>query len=410
MSGATPTTGCRSCGARELVEVCALGDQPLANALPAQPDRDGDRFPLTMALCTACGLAQLTVSVDPERLFADYAYFSAYSPAVGQNARQLVERVVSGRDLGADDLVVEAASNDGYLLRNYVAAGVPVLGVDPAANVAAVAEEAGVPTLVAFFGSDAARRLRAEGRTASVYHANNVLAHVPDLNGFVEGIRTILRDDGVAIIETPYLRELVEHLEYDTIYHEHLCYYSLTALDALFARHGLDIVDVELIELHGGSLRLFAVPAGAGERRVTVTEMLADEDRLGVARLSYFTDFAERVDSLRRRQRDLLTSLVADGASVAGYGAAAKATVALNAIGLGSETVSFVVDRSPYKMGRYIAGTDVPVLPVDALFERRPDYLVLFAWNFATEIMEQCTAYAEAGGRFIVPVPDVRIV
>lgn len=410
MSTVTATTGCRSCGAPDLAEICDLGNQPPANALPLSPDTELDRHPLTVVMCARCGLAQLTVSVDPGELFSDYAYHSSYSPSVGASAAALVHRLVSERRLGPGDLAMEAASNDGYLLRHYVQAGIPVLGVDPAANIAEVAEADGVPTVVDFFGVDVARRLRDAGHRATVFHANNVLAHVPDLNGFVAGIPIVLADDGRAVIETPYLKELVERLEYDTIYHEHLCYYSLTSLDALFQRHGLSIVDVERIPLHGGSLRLFVAHHGAAARTDSVHAMLDEEQDTGMGTVEYFRDFGSRVAALQTRQRAVLCDLVSSGATVAGYGAAAKATVTLNALGLGADTVAFVVDRSPHKQGRFIAGTDIPVLPVDALTDRRPDYTVIFAWNFADEIIRQCAAYRSAGGRFIVPVPDVAIV
>jgi SAM-dependent methyltransferase len=400
---------CRGCGSPDLHQVLSLGDQPPANALTSAPDEPVTARPLDLLLCTACALVQLGVTVDPDELFLDYPYFSSFSPTVEANAAALVAQVVRERGLGPADLAVEVASNDGYLLRNYLPAGVRVLGVDPARNVAPAAEAAGVRTVTEFFTRDLAEHLAAE-QPASVVHANNVLAHVPDVNDLVAGIAAILAPDGVAIIETPSLQELVGRLEYDTIYHEHVYYYSATAVRTLFARHGLDLVRVERIPIHGGSLRLYAMRSGAAPADASVGRVLAEEAEAGVAGLSYFADFAARVDDLRARQRAFIDEVLGRGASLAGYGAAAKATVMLHAIGASVTEVAFVADRSPHKQGRYLPGTGIPIVAPEVLTERAPDYTLLFVWNFADEVIAQCADYRRAGGRFVVPVPDVRVV
>ena len=403
---------CRSCGSSRLDPVLSLGSTPLANSLLDDDTltRPEARYPLDLVFCPACTLVQITLSVPPEEMFEEYAYFSSFADTVVENARVISTRLVAERSLGPDDLAMEIASNDGYLLRNYVEAGVPVLGVDPARNIASVAEENGVPTVCEFFGTAVAARLRAEGRRASVLHANNVLAHVPDVNGVVEGIATILADDGVAVIETPYVRDLVDELEFDTIYHEHLFYYSAHALVALFERAGLEIVDVEHLPIHGGSLRVFVAHAGATPPTAAVADLLAAERDAGMLTIGYYRDFAARVDRLCERLRGLLADLKGGGHTIAGYGAAAKGATLCNYAGIGPETIDFVVDRNVHKQGRYMPGVRLPIVDPAALLDRRPDYLLLLAWNFADEIIGQQQEYAAGGGRFLVPVPEPRVV
>jgi SAM-dependent methyltransferase len=406
----TPITRCRSCGSADLHPVCSLGKQPLANALPTDPTAPQARYPLDVVFCAGCALAQLTVSVDPVEMFRDYAYFSAFSPTVGREAAALVKQLLSSLPLDATTLVMEIASNDGYLLRHYVAAGVPVLGIDPAENIKPAAEAAGVPTRTEFFDLALAQQLRAEGVRPAVLHANNVLAHVPDINSFVAGIATVLADDGIAVVETPYLRDLVDHLEYDTIYHEHVYYYSATAVARLFARHDLELVDVARIPIHGGSLRLFARHAGRARPDRSVQELLAAEQRGGLDTPAYYQRFGERVDELRGAQARFVHDAVAAGRRVAGYGAAAKATVALNAMGDAATLLEFVADQSPHKQGRHIPGVGLPIVEPDALCRLQPDFTVIFAWNFAEEIQAAFTDYQRQGGRFVVPVPSVRVL
>jgi SAM-dependent methyltransferase len=391
----------------------SFGEMPLANAFLSEADLDRReaRFPLELVFCESCALLQITESVDPELLFGDYAYFSSYSTTMLEHAAELVTRLVRERGLDGDSLAMEIASNDGYLLQHYVPAGVPVLGVDPARNVVEVAAQRGVETICAFFGEDLARELAAGGRRASVLHANNVLAHVPDVNRVVAGIVHVLADDGVAVVETPYVRDLVERTEFDTVYHEHLFYYSLTALERLFARNGLRIVDVERLDIHGGSLRVLAVRVDSPEEaRPAVRALLDKEEELGIAAASYFEDFAARVETLRRELWDLLRGLKAQGHRIAAYGAAAKGTTLLNCFRIGPDVLDFVADRSEHKQGLYMPGVRLPIVAPEYLLEAMPAEVLLLAWNFAEEILSQQEEYRRRGGRFIVPIPRPRLI
>jgi SAM-dependent methyltransferase len=404
---------CRGCGASDLQIVLSLGKMPPSNALLTQDQlvEPETRFPLDLAFCPACVLAQITVSVDPAELFDEYAYFSSYSTTMLAHSEAIARRMIEERHLGPDSLAMEIASNDGYLLQNYVRAGVPALGIDPARNVVVAARERGVETVCEFFGEDLAEQLRGSGRRASVLHANNVLAHVPDVNGVVRGIGRVLADDGIAVIETPYVRDLVERLEFDTIYHEHLFYYSLTALDRLFERNQVRILDVERIPIHGGSLRVFAAAAATEPSpRPAVAARLEEEARLGLATLDYFEGFADRVEALKGQLLTLLGGLKDQGHRIAAYGAAAKGAVLLNAFGIGTERIEFVADRSDYKQGRYMPGVHVPIVGPEALLAEMPDEVLLLAWNFADEILEQQAEYRRRGGRFIIPAPVPEVI
>jgi SAM-dependent methyltransferase len=404
---------CRGCGAFDLQIVLSLGKMPPSNALLtedqiAEPE---PRYPLDLAFCSTCALAQITFSVDPAELFNEYAYFSSYSTTMLAHAEQIVHRMIKELHLGPGTVAMEIASNDGYLLQNYVRSGVPALGIDPARNVVEAARARGVETLCEFFGEGLAEQLRVLGHRASVLHANNVLAHVPDLNGVVRGIGRLLAEDGIAVIETPYVRDLVERLEFDTIYHEHLFYYSLTALDRLFERNAVRIVDVQRISIHGGSLRVFAAPAAtAPTPRPAVAALLSEEAQLGLATLEYFEGFADRVAVLKRQLLSLLGQLKGQGHRIAAYGAAAKGTVLLNAFGIGTERLDFVADRSEYKQGRYMPGVHIPIVRPDTLLSEMPDEVLLLAWNFADEILEQQADYRNRGGRFIIPVPTPALI
>jgi SAM-dependent methyltransferase len=326
------------------------------------------------------------------------------------HARTLARKMVQARRLAGGSLVIEAASNDGYLLRHYRQAGVPVLGIEPARNVAQVArDQSAIPTLEEFFTEPLAQRLRATGRCADVFHAHNVLAHVPDLNGFVRGIRHVVKDDGVAVIEVPYVRDLIDYCEFDTIYHEHLFYFSVTALDRLFHRHDLRLVDVERIPLHGGSLRLEVVPAAGADPSPRVGVLLDDEAAWGVDSLDFYLDFAERVKALKASLCGLLSQLRQEGKRLAAYGASAKGSTLLNCFGIGRDTLAFVVDRSPFKQGRFTPGTHLPIHPPERLLEEMPDYVLLLTWNFAAEILQQQAEYRRRGGRFITFVPDLKV-
>lgn len=407
----TRIASCRSCGHDALEPILSLGETPLANALLSAEDLETEehRFALDLVFCPACSLVQITETVRPDILFSHYAYFSSFSDSFVTSSRALAKRVARDCGLNEGSLAVEVASNDGYLLQGYRELGIPVLGIDPAANVAAAAQQRGIPTRVAFFGSELAASLVAEGLRADVIHANNVLAHVADLNGVVAGFKLLLKPGGVAIIEVPYARDFIERCEFDTIYHEHLCYFSATALGHLFGRHGLVITDVEQTPFHGGSLRIFARHAGA-VRSGTVTTIEDAERRDGLLDRAYYGSFATRVSRLTATLRGVLTDLKRSGASLAAYGASAKGSTLLNVSGIGGELLDFIADRSTVKQGRFAPGTKLPILSPSALLERRPDYVLLLTWNFAEEIMAQQRAFLDAGGRFIVPVPDVRIL
>ena len=411
MSNPVATTCCRSCGGKDLSVFLSLGDMPLSDGLLAADDlqRQERRYPLDVAFCPDCALVQILETVPPEELFgADYPYFSSFTDALLQHSAANVAARIAERRLDANSLVVELASNDGYLLQYYRARGIPVLGIDPAPGPVAAARARGVETLQAFFGRDLAMRLAAEGRRADVIHANNVLAHVADTNGFVAGIGTLLADEGVAVIEVPYVKELIEHGECDTIYHEHLCYFSVTALTRLFQRHGLSLNRVEPLEIHGGSLRLFV---GRRKREdPSVAEYLEAERSAGLDRLEYYAGFSAKVGRIRSELGTLLAGLKRQGARIAGYGAAAKGTILLNFAGVGREMLEFVADRNVHKQGRYIPGVRLPIVAPARILEEQPDYVLILPWNFKDEIMEQQGEYRRRGGRFIVPVPEPVVV
>jgi len=406
-----PRSTCRSCDSPDLTKVLYLGETPLADALvPAgQLDAPEARFPLTVAFCGECSLMQILETVSPEALYCrDYPYYSSFSDALLKHSRENALRLIESQDLGPDSLVVEVASNDGYMLKNFAEKGIPVLGIDPAEGPAKVAQEAGIPTLCAFFGRDLARELRDGGSRADVIIANNVLAHVPDLNGLVEGFAVLLKDDGVLVIEVPYVKELIEHCEFDTIYHEHHCYFSVTALSALFRRHGLSLNEVERLPIHGGSLRLYV-----GRRQdvgKSVRDATLEESVRGMTEAAYYRDFAERVEDVRTTLVGLLGSLKGHGKRIAAYGAAAKGSTLLNYAGIGPDLIDFVVDRNVHKQGQYMPGVHIPIHATERLLEDAPDYTLLLTWNFKDEILRQQAEYRSRGGRFIVPIPHPAVV
>ncbi|MGQ0569470.1 MAG: methyltransferase domain-containing protein [Armatimonadota bacterium] len=408
----TAISACRSCGNAGLQMVFSLGAMPLANALlsPEELHQPEPRYPLDLVFCGHCTLVQITETVPPEQLFGHYLYFSSYSDTMVQHARDLAARLIESRDLNAGSLVVELGSNDGYLLQHFVARAIPVLGIEPARNVARVASERGIPTLPRFFGEQLAQDFKTQGRSADVIIANNVLAHVADLNGVVRGVGALLKDHGVAVIEVPYVKDILDRYEFDTIYHEHLCYFSLTALQRLFERHAMMLADVERISIHGGSLRLFVAPRGSVGASDAVERLLQEEQAWGVGRLESYADLGVRAGRVRQMLRSLLESLKGEGMRLAAYGAAAKGTVLLNYCGIDNGLLDFVVDRSPHKQGRYVPGVRIPIYAPARLLEEMPTYTLLLAWNVADEILEQQAEYRRRGGHFIVPIPHVAVV
>jgi SAM-dependent methyltransferase len=377
------------------------------------PDEAGEPdelFPLDLMWCEDLKLVQLSVSVEPRRLFSQYLYLTSFSQALVDAARGNVETQIAKYQLRAGDLAMEIGSNDGYLLQHYQARGLNVLGIDPAENVAAHARNKGVPTLCAFFGEEVARKLRDDGHRPKIVHANNVMAHIPDVAGVIRGLSTLLDDRGVFVVETPYVRRMVEQCEFDTIYHEHLFYYSLTSFNAILERNGLTVIDVDEVDAHGGSLRITAAKPSVYERSRAASAMLADEHRVGIDQYEYYQGFGRRVPQLIGQLRAMIDDLVARGRTIAGYGAAAKATVILNTLGDSASRLRWVADRSSFKQGRLIPGVRIPVVPVETIFSERPDYLLIFAWNYIDEIARQLSSYLDAGGQLIVPFPEPRVV
>jgi hypothetical protein len=391
--------------------VLSLGLQPIANALLASEELDSAEsvYPLEVMACEDCGLAQVSETIPPEILFSDeYPYFSSFIPALLDHSKRHVQALREEIALDGSDLVIEVASNDGYLLRNFVEAGVPVLGIDPASGPAKVAIAAGIPTEISFFGRETAERIAADGRRAKIMLANNVLAHVADINDFVSGFAVLLADDGFAEFEFPYVRDLVERCAFDTIYHEHVYYHSLTALTPLFERHGLYLNDVERLDIHGGSLRLrVSKNKGVSER---LALLQADEDVLGLGKIEYYRDFGARVDRIREDLRSTLAKYQANGKTIAAYGAAAKGATLLNFAGLPEGTISYVVDRNTHKVGKFIPGVKLPIVSVETLQQEQPDYLLILAWNFADEIVEQQRDYFDAGGTFLSAIPSPHVI
>lgn len=404
-------TQCRSCESPDMVSFLDLGLMPLSDGLKNTDEvgQADERFPLETVFCCSCSLVQIKHTVAPEVLFADdYPYYSSFSDALIAHSKKNVDARIDELGLGEGHLAIELASNDGYLLQHYAARGVKVQGIDPAKGPVEAAREKGIPTHHEFFTEDFAARLSSEGVSANVIHGNNVLAHVADTNGFVRGIKSILADDGVAVIEVPYLRDLIEHAEFDTIYHEHLCYFSAHALVELFRRSDLHLNRVERLSIHGGSLRLFVGHDNAPES--SITELLREEQALGMDEIDYYKTFGVKVEAVRKGLREIVTELKANGKTIAGYGAAAKGAIMLEYTGLGTGDLMWIADRNVHKQGRHMPGNHIPIVSPDRIMEDRPDYLLILPWNFKDEIMAQQAAYSAAGGQFIVPVPTPQIL
>jgi SAM-dependent methyltransferase len=390
-----------------------LGMQPASNAFLESPGAfHGERrYPLRAKVCERCQLVQLDYDVAPEELFANYVYFSSYSDNWLAHASAYCDMARRRFALDSESLVVELASNDGYLLKNFLAMGIPVLGIDPSGTVAAAAEKIGVPTLVEFFGRKVAKDLVSQGRQADLIIGNNVLAHVPDLNDFVGGIALLLGPSGSATIEFPHLLELIRHVEFDTIYHEHYSYFSLHSLEQVFKRHGLRIYDVERLSTHGGSLRIFASHAARRDLQdsLLLREVRAQESAAGLADLTTYSQFAMRVEACRESLLSFLAGARQEGKRVAAYGAAAKGNTLLNFCGVTPAEIVLVADRNPHKQGKYLPGTHIPVVPPEELMRVKPSYVLILPWNLRDEISGQLAGIAAWGGRFVTPVPETRI-
>ncbi len=406
-------TACRACGAERLERFLELGLQPLANANLRSLDEAAteQRFPLDVYRCDSCSLVQLADVIDPELLFRDYIYVTGTSETI---ARHNIAYAATVRDLlglGPDDLVAEVASNDGSLLACFRDLGIHVVGIEPATNIAAIAEGRGIPTINEFFDGAAGARIRDVHGPAKAVIGNNVLAHVDDTQDFLRGAASLVAADGLVITEVPYAREMLERLEYDTVYHEHLCYFSVTALLRLCEAVGLSLVRADRVSVHGGSLRMYAGhPAHWGGHGADVLR-LADEERvIGLTSAERWRRFASDVAAQRQALRQLLERLRSEGRTVGAYGAPAKGNTLLNYCGIGTDLVPWTVDRSPLKVGTWTPGMHLPVLPVEALLERQPDHVLILAWNFAEEIMRQQAEYRARGGRFILPVPRPEVV
>ena len=404
-------TMCRSCQQSGLEIFLDLGETPLADRLLTmeQIEEDEPKYPLEVAFCPNCSLVQILETVPPEVLFCDnYPYYSSFSPALLEHSKKNVDCLIKSRNLNSKSFVIELASNDGYLLKNYVEQNIPCMGIDPADGPALAAEKIGVPTLKKFFTKELAIQLRGEGRAVDIIHANNVLAHVKNTNDFVEGIGIILKDNGVAIIELPYLKNLIENCEFDTIYHEHLCYFSVTALDKMFRRHSLFLNEIEPLSIHGGSLRLYI---GKEEKiSSSVQSLLTDEKTVGIDKLDYYRNFASQVQKVKDSLLNFLSYEKSTGKRIAAYGAAAKGSTLINHVGIGKEFIDFVVDRNTYKQGKYMPGKKLPIYAPERLLEELPDYVLLLAWNFADEILQQQVEFRKKGGKFIIPVPELKII
>lgn len=406
----TGNFSCRCCKNQNLEAVLSLGKLPLANALLREQDlaEAEKKYPLDLTFCPDCSLVQITETVDPKVLFGEYLYFSSYSETMLKHAEELATMLIEKQGLSKNSLVIEIASNDGYLLQYFKEKDIPVLGIEPAENIAKAAEEEKcIPTLCKFFNTETATQLRNENKAADLIIGNNVLAHVADLNEFVDGVRILLKTDGLAVFEFPYVRDMIAKTEFDTIYHEHLCYYSLTSVKNLFSRHSLMIIDVDRIPIHGGSLRIYVRHGSTGRPGKSLESLLKEENRESMDKLAFYDSFAKNVLHIKREMLGFLEILKSEGKRIVGYGAAAKGSTLLNYFGIGKDYIDYIVDRSPYKQGRYMPGTHLPIAAPDRIRQTKPDYILILPWNIKDEIMEQLAFIREWNGKFIIPIPKV---
>jgi SAM-dependent methyltransferase len=409
----TKQSGCRFCGTKLEHTFVDLGMSPLCESfLPGEHLNQMEAFyPLHAYVCGNCFLVQLEAYVTPEHIFSDYAYFSSYSDSWLAHAKKYTDAMVERFGIGEKSFVVELASNDGYLLQYFVEKDVSVLGIEPAANVAAVAVKKGVPSLVRFFGRETARELAATGKQADLLLGNNVLAQVPDLNDFVAGIKILLKPNGIVTMEFPHLQRLMEENQFDTIYHEHFSYFSFLTVEKVFAAHGLILFDVEELPSHGGSLRIYARHAEDDSRPASerVGQLRAREEAAGFTRLECYARFAEQVKETKRKLLAFMIGAKQEGKHIAGYGAPGKGNTLLNYCAIRSDFLDYTVDRNPHKQGKFLPGTHIPILPPQRILETRPDYLFILPWNLKDEVMQQNAYIRNWGGKFVVPIPEVQV-
>ncbi len=404
---------CRSCASTQGLLTLDLGDHPLANNLLTSRDQilSEPKFPLQLYVCQSCRLIQIGAIVPPVSLFSDYVYFSSFSDTMLEHSRKAAEIYIQQMELKRPkQFVVEVASNDGYMLKNFVSAGIKCLGIEPAANIASVAQSKGIPTQVDFFGRETAENVLRKHGPANLILGANVFAHAPDINDFVSGLATLLHPEGKVVLEFPYAMDFLENNEFDTIYHEHVFYFSLTALKPVFERHGLKMVDAENLAIHGGSLRLTVTHSSSAHSASPRLEQLFENEKLaGVSDDQFYLSFQNRVNELQLELRNLLTQLKRSGKRIAAYGASAKGSTLLNSLGSAAECIEYIVDRSSYKHGKFSPGIHLPIYPTSHLKTNPPDYLLLLTWNFAEEIMRQQQNYQLQGGQYIIPVPKIQL-